>query len=196
MRIIGGIASGIQLSVPKGFAVRPTVGRSRKSLFDSLGDLSGCSVADFFAGSGGLGLEAASRGAEKVFFLESDQHNCRIISENIAKVAKAGVRTEMKVVCSDVLYGYSRLPQVDIILADPPYDITKDMLSSLLSDAKFAEWAGKAVIIWELPEDSRADEINNILFGNKRWTILKKRKFGDAEFLWLKKQAIIGENPT
>ncbi|OGV37043.1 MAG: hypothetical protein A2X48_04320 [Lentisphaerae bacterium GWF2_49_21] len=186
MQIISGIASGIQLSVPKGLSVRPTVGRSRKSLFDSIGSLSGCSVADFFAGSGALGLEAASRGAENVYFLESDQRNCRIISENIAKVAKSGVTSEMKVICSDVLYGYGRLPPADMIFADPPYDITVDMLSRLLSDAKFAEWAGSAVLIWELPDDSRAGEINNLLLENKGWKILKKRRFGDADFLFLK----------
>ncbi|MFZ2654068.1 MAG: RsmD family RNA methyltransferase [Victivallales bacterium] len=186
MQIIGGIASGIQLSVPRGFSVRPTVGRSRKSLFDSIGNLTGLSVADFFAGSGALGLEAASRGAEKVYFLESDQRNCRMISENIAKVAKAGVLSEMKVVCSDVIRGYGRLPSIDMIIADPPYDETTDLLSSLLSDAKFAEWAKQAVLIWELPQDSRSDDVNNVLFESKTWKMLKKRKFGDAEFLWMK----------
>ncbi|HCE45381.1 MAG TPA: hypothetical protein DET40_17720 [Lentisphaeria bacterium] len=190
MQIIGGIASGIHLSVAKGFSVRPTVGRSRKSLFDSIGNMSGLCVADFFAGSGALGLEAASRGAEKVYFLESDQRNCRIISENIAKVAKAGVTSEMKVVCSDVVHGYARLPPVGMIFADPPYDETADLLSILLSDAKFAEWAGDAVLIWELPEDSRSEAVNGVLLENKNWKMLKKRKFGDAEFLWLKPQAI------
>ena len=186
MQIIGGIASGIHLSTPRGFSVRPTLGRSRKSLFDSIGSLTGLSVADFFAGSGALGLEAASRGAEKVYFLESDQRHCRIISENIAKVAKAGASSEMKVVCSDVVHGYGRLPSVDMIFADPPYDETVDMLSSLLCDAKFAEWAKEAVLIWELPKDSRADAVDGVLFENKAWMTLKKRKFGDAEFLWLK----------
>ncbi len=186
MQIIGGIASGIQLAVPRGFSVRPTVGRTRKSLFDSMGVLAGCSVADFFAGSGALGLEAASRGADKVFFLESEQRNCQIITENIAKVAKAGATAEMKVICSDVLHGYPKLPSVDIILADPPYDVTADMLSRLISDAKFAEWAGEAVLIWEMPDDSRAHDINNMLIGNKTWKMLKKRRFGDADFMFLK----------
>lgn len=186
MQIIGGIASGIHLSAPRGFSVRPTLGRSRKSLFDSIGSLTGLTVADFFAGSGALGLEAASRGAEKVYFLESDPRHCRIISENIAKVAKAGVSSEMKVVCSDVVHGYVKLPSVDMIFADPPYDETADMLSKLLCDAKFAGWAGEAVLIWELPKDSRADAVNGVFFENKIWTILKKRKFGDAEFLFMK----------
>ncbi len=186
MQIIGGIASGINLSTPRGLSVRPTVGRSRKSLFDSLGDMSGLSVADFFAGSGALGLEAASRGADKVFFLESDQLNCRIITENIAKVAKAGVTSEMKVLCTDVIRGYGKIPSVDIILADPPYDVTVEMLSSLLSDAKFAEWAGEAHLIWELPDDRRAHAVNNVLFENKIWKMLKKRRFGDADFLFMK----------
>lgn len=189
MQIIGGIASGIPLSVPRGFSVRPTVGRTKKSLFDSLGVLAGCSVADFFAGSGALGLEAASRGAEKIYFLESDQRNCRIISENIEKVAKAGVAAEMKVFCADVLHGYSRLPHVDLIFADPPYDVTANMLSRLVADENFAVWAGGAILIWEMPDDSRSHDINNMLMENKAWRILKKRKFGDADFVFLKRSA-------
>ena len=186
MQIIGGIASGIRLTVPKGVQVRPTLARSRKSLFDSMGSFAGLKVADFFAGTGAVGLEAASRGASELWFLESESGNCKIIMENIAKVAKAGVESEMKVVCSNALHSYLRIPHMDIIFADPPYADSEEMLRKLLSDAKFAEWAKASLLIWELPVSSRAEAVNGILFENKAWMTLKKRKFGDSDFLFLK----------
>jgi 16S rRNA (guanine966-N2)-methyltransferase len=186
MQIIGGIASGIRLAVPKGLQVRPTLARSRKSLFDSMGSFAGLAVADFFAGTGAVGLEAASRGASEVWFLESESKNCNIITENIAKVAKAGADAEMKVLCSNVLHSYLRISHADIVFADPPYADSEEMLKKLLSDAKFAEWAKDSLLIWELPVSSRAEAINGILFENKAWMTLKKRKFGDSDFLFLK----------
>ena len=68
MEIISGLARGVQLTVPPGETVRPTAARARKALFDSLGDLAGTRVADLCAGAGGLGLEAASRGAAEAVF--------------------------------------------------------------------------------------------------------------------------------
>jgi 16S rRNA (guanine966-N2)-methyltransferase len=186
MQIIGGTASGIHLSVPKGLLVRPTLARSRKSLFDSMGSFSGLKIADFFAGTGAVGLEAASRGASEVHFLESESKNCKIIAENIAKVAKAGVEAEMKVVCSNVLHSYLRIPHTDVIFADPPYVESEEMLRKLLSDAKFAEWAASSLLVWELPGSRRLEVINGILFESKMWKPVKRRSFGETEFLFLR----------
>lgn len=186
MEIIGGTASGIRLSVPKGFLVRPTQARSRKSLFDSLGSFAGLKVADFFAGTGAVGLEAASRGAAEVWFMEAETRNCKIITENIAKVAKAGVEAEMKIICSNVLHSYLRIPHVDIVFADPPYADSEDMLKKLLSDAKFAEWAATALLVWELPGSRRLEVINGILTESGSWKSVKRRSFGETEFLFLR----------
>jgi len=186
MQIIGGIASGIHLTVPKGFLVRPTLARSRKSLFDSMGNFAGLKVADFFAGTGAVGLEAASRGAYEIWFLESESRNCKIIEENIAKVAKAGVKAELKVVCSNVLHSYLRIPHVDVIFADPPYADSEEMLKKVLSDAKFAEWAENSLLVWELPGNRRLEVINNILSESGMWKSVKRRNFGETEFLFLR----------
>ncbi|MFA7231106.1 MAG: RsmD family RNA methyltransferase, partial [Victivallaceae bacterium] len=102
MQIIAGTARSIILTVPKGLAVRPTSVRARKALFDSLGSLSGLKVVDFFAGSGALGLEAASRGASEVAFVENARLHCQVIEGNIAKVIKAGASESLKVTCSNV----------------------------------------------------------------------------------------------
>ena len=89
MRISAGKARGIVLNVPPGLSVRPTAGRARQALFDSIGDLSGLTILDLCAGSGGIGLEAASRNAGTVVFVENLSKNIRIIEENIEKVRKA-----------------------------------------------------------------------------------------------------------
>ncbi len=186
MQIIGGIASGIHLTVPKGLLVRPTLARSRKSLFDSMGSFDGLKIADFFAGTGAVGLEAASRGASDTWFIESESQNCKIIGENIAKVAKAGVEAELKVVCSNVLHSYLRIPPVDVIFADPPYADSEEMLRRLLSDAKFAEWAANSLLVWELPGSRRLEVINSILSESGMWKSVKRRSFGETEFLFLR----------
>ena len=67
MNIIAGLARGVELRVPPGIPVRPTTGRVRKALFDSLGDLSDCHVLDLFSGSGALALESLSRVFSRVF---------------------------------------------------------------------------------------------------------------------------------
>ncbi|HRU02327.1 MAG TPA: RsmD family RNA methyltransferase, partial [Victivallales bacterium] len=78
MRITGGIVSGIEFFSPKGTA-RPILERSRISLFSSLGPFDGLKVIDIFAGSGAFGLEAASRGASEVIFVEKSQIAVNVI---------------------------------------------------------------------------------------------------------------------
>ena len=73
MNIISGIARGIVIEAPKGLSVRPTSARAKKSLFDSYRDWTGKTVVDLYAGTGAFGLEAASRGAVNIFFVEKVQ---------------------------------------------------------------------------------------------------------------------------
>ena len=110
----------------------------------------------------------------------------KIITENIAKVAKAGVESEMKVVCSNVLHSYLRIPHADIVFADPPYADSEEILRKLLSDAKFAEWAANSLLVWELPGNRRLEVINGILSESGMWKSVKRRSFGETEFLFLR----------
>ena len=185
MQIIGGIASRIKIDVPKGFSVRPTLACSRKALFDSIGNFEGLTVADFFSGSGALGLESASRGAENVYFIENLATNCRLISGNIQKVEKAGAVFKSEVICAEVISSFDRIPSPDIVFADPPYQESLELLGELLSDAKFAEWARNTLIVWELP-DSRNESLNSLLSHSQSWQMLKKRRYGTAEFVFLR----------
>ena len=120
MRIIAGAWRGRTIVAPKGDATRPTADRTREALFSMLtsrlGDFEGLSVADLFAGSGALGLEALSRGAESCLFVEHDKPALDSLRANIAKLgAKADVRAQ-----SVLTLGPAAKPY-DLILLDPPY---------------------------------------------------------------------------
>lgn len=122
MRIIAGEWRGRKLSAPKGDATRPTADRARETLFamltSRLGDFEGLQVADLFAGSGALGLEALSRGAAQCLFVEQDRAALDVIRANIAALG-AGPRA--RVDASSVMGLRAAPSPLDLILADPPY---------------------------------------------------------------------------
>jgi 16S rRNA (guanine966-N2)-methyltransferase len=122
-RIIGGIAGGRRIAVPPR-GTRPTADRVRESLFNIVSarrDLSGLAVLDLYAGSGALGLEALSRGAASALFVESDQRSAAVIARNIEALGLTGATLRRGPVAA-VLAAGSPAP-VDLVLADPPYDI-------------------------------------------------------------------------
>ena len=119
MRIIAGTQRGRRIAAPKGLATRPTGDRVREAAFNLIGPVDDARVFDLFAGSGAMGLEALSRGAASVTFVESDRAACRTISENLEKLKLTGAR----VVCADAVWtvrGESRT--YDLVLVDPPYE--------------------------------------------------------------------------
>ena len=84
LQVLTGKAKGRKLKVPKGKTVRPTTSRIKKSIFDTLGDISGLKVLDIFAGSGSLGIEALSREAAHVTFIEKNSIVYKVLRENIS----------------------------------------------------------------------------------------------------------------
>lgn len=123
MRIIAGIYRSRTIITPKGDATRPTTDRARESLFNILShsfDLDGIRVLDLFAGSGAFGLEALSRGASHVTFVENDKKAIEAIAANI-KAFEA--ENEASVVKLDVYKWLSGASGAyDLVFADPPYD--------------------------------------------------------------------------
>lgn len=122
MRIIAGEWRGRKLVAPQGDTTRPTADRTRETLFSMLvsrlGDFDGLAVADLFAGSGALGLEALSRGAASCTFVEQDAAALRALRSNIANL-RAQARCDVR--ASSVLaLGPAKAP-LDLILLDPPY---------------------------------------------------------------------------
>jgi 16S rRNA (guanine966-N2)-methyltransferase len=122
LRIIAGEWRGRRLAVPAGDATRPTADRTRETLFSMLasrlGTFDELSVADFFAGSGALGLEALSRGAAQCLFVEQDAAAVRTIRANIASL-HAQSRCDVRA-SSVMALGIAKAP-LDILMMDPPY---------------------------------------------------------------------------
>jgi 16S rRNA (guanine966-N2)-methyltransferase len=83
MRVIAGRLGGRRLQAPKGTVTRPTSDRVREALFAMLGDVEGASVLDLFAGTGALGIEALSRGAQRAVFVERDPRVARVLGANL-----------------------------------------------------------------------------------------------------------------
>src|SRR6516225_2205869 len=124
MRVIAGSAGGIRLAVPKR-CVRPTMDRVKAAIFSSLGDaVVGARVLDLFAGSGALGIEALSRGASSVVFVEGDRQSAEIIESNLAKTKLKGRVRQQDVF--DFLRHAPGAEMFDIVFADPPYEKTED----------------------------------------------------------------------
>src|SRR5215216_7668161 len=97
MRIVAGSRKGARIFAPKGHDTRPTSDRVREAAFTLIGSVEGASVLDLFAGSGAMGLEALSRGAERAVFVESSREACRTIIANLDKL-----RLNATVLCADV----------------------------------------------------------------------------------------------
>ena len=186
MQVISGVAKGIKLSVPKGNDVRPTSSRTRTALFSSIGNFADLVVVDLFAGSGSLGLEAASRGCSVVVFVEQSKKHCDYINMNIDKVKKAGVTTEFHVIHGDVTRSLGSLKRlvdrVDLTFADPPYPVSDLMFEAVTADNKFTKF-GSNQLIWEVP--CRCENETAFL-KPKLWRVSKIRKFGRTEFRFYK----------
>ncbi len=141
MRVISGEFGGRKLIAPDGLSTRPTTDKVRQAVFNSLGSmgvLDGATVVDLFAGSGALGIEALSRGAESCVFVERDRAALAALRENLTAL---GLDDRSRVAAAEVL-GYVRaVGDVDIALIDPPYTFTAwaDLLAGLNAGLVVAE---------------------------------------------------------
>lgn len=157
MRIVAGEWRGRRLVVPSGDATRPTADRTRETLFSMLvsrlGGFEGLRVADLFAGSGALGLEALSRGAAHCLFAEHDPAALRALRGNIASL-RAQPRCDVRAL-SVLTLGPAKAP-LDLVLMDPPYAtgagaVALDKLARL-------GWIGRAT--WVSIETARDEPLN------------------------------------
>ena len=120
MRVITGKARGVQLKTPEGMLTRPTADRVKEALFSIINfDIPMASVLDLFGGTGQLGIEALSRGANSAVFVDQREDACKIIRENLRRTK---LESQSRVVRSDYLdYLRRSKEKFDIILLDPPY---------------------------------------------------------------------------
>ena len=176
MRISAGQWRGRPLVAPKGDATRPTADRTREALFSMLtsrlGSFEGLAVADLFAGSGALGLEALSRGAASCLFVEQDKAALDALRANVARLGgKADVRAQ-----SVLALGPARAP-LDLILMDPPYGTGAGMVA--LDKLARLGWVGPAT--WVSIETARNEVVEMAgfevdaekIYGKARVTLLR-----------------------
>lgn len=145
-RVIAGTAGGRELRTPAGRGTRPTSDRVREALFSSLearDALSGARVLDLYAGSGALGLEAASRGAAEVTLVESDRAAASVIRDNAARL---GLRVSvLPVTVTSALGGAAG--SFDLVFLDPPYDLPEETLGSDLASLVAGGWLGEHALV-------------------------------------------------
>lgn len=148
-RVIAGIAGGRRLSVPVGRDTRPTSDRAREGLFATvhslLGDLDGLRVADLFAGSGAVGLEALSRGAAHVLLVESSTRAVKVIRANVAALGMPGA----EVVADRVERVLRHQPPepYDLVFADPPYAMAGESVTALLDALRDHGWLADGALV-------------------------------------------------
>lgn len=181
MRVIAGTAGGIPLHTPR-TDLRPSMEKVRGAIFDSLGDaVPGARVLDLFAGSGAIGLEALSRGAASVTFVEKDRAAVATIRRNFEKTRLSG-----NIQASDVFSFLDRFAapeSFDLIIADPPYSKIsgeRDFAPELLnSDALLRALApGGTFVLEHLPSAPLAL--------GARWECLRDKRYGATAVAFLR----------
>jgi 16S rRNA (guanine966-N2)-methyltransferase len=184
MKITGGQARGLHIETPPGQRTRPTTDRVRESLFAILRELiPGARVLDLFAGSGALGLEAASRGAAAVTWIENHPPTADLIRRNLARLSPAGVSVDGTVVPRDVTLWLPAAPpaSADLIFADPPYDLLADA-SALHTFLRTLEQAAvldeNGILLLELRARGTPELPPD-------WSLLRRETYGGTAVLFL-----------
>jgi len=157
-RIISGRAGGLRLQTPPGSGTRPTSDRVREALFsrlEHLDVLAGAAVLDLYAGSGALGLEAASRGATSVLLVESDRAAAAVARRNAAETGIPGISVRAATV--ERTLATAPPAPVDVVFIDPPYDLGEDALEQVLVGLVEQHWlSDEALVVVE--RSSRSPE--------------------------------------
>jgi len=187
MRLISGSAGGLPLEVPKS-VTRPTQDRVRQAVFNMLGELvPGARVLDLFAGSGALGLECLSRGANSALLVDQDRGACEVMKKNLAKTRLEGAIIRQgdvfKVVAQLAASGENAF---DLVFADPPYahkpgDV--DLTAKLAADEAFQKLVprGASVVLESLA-------IRHQATFSEAWELLRSRDYGSTRIIWLRRR--------
>lgn len=183
MRVIAGTARSLPLKTPTGQGTRPTTDRIKETLFNILqNEVPGCVFMDLYAGSGGIGIEALSRGAKKTYFAENAPEAISCITQNLLFTRFADRATVLK---QDAVAALSSVHEkhVDVIFLDPPYGEGQDrrVLAALGSMPYVDE---ETLVIAE--EDLRADFSYAEELG---FDIVREKKYKTNKHVFLRKKA-------
>jgi 16S rRNA (guanine(966)-N(2))-methyltransferase RsmD len=183
-RIIAGSHGGRRLDAPAGAGTRPTSDRVREALFSTLETLTvldGCRFADLYAGSGAVGLEAASRGATAVLLVESDPRAARVVRANIAAL---GLDAVCRLRPTTVAAALTAEPgPFDVVFADPPYSAPEAEISTLLVSLVARGWlTDDTVVVIERSSRTPAPQWPEYL------TSHRAKRYGES-MLWYGRRA-------
>ncbi len=182
MRVIAGSARRLQLKSLKGTKTRPTLDRYKETLFNTIqGYVPGAKFLDLFAGTGSIGIEALSRGAEHCVFIENDREAVRVINENL-QITRLSDRAEVQT--SDVVNGMMMIEKkgpFDVIFMDPPYDMGLELQAlQYLSSSRLAD--DDTLIIVEASNETDTDELCGTGF-----RIIQTKDYKTNRHIFLKK---------
>lgn len=175
MRVVAGSLRGRPIVAPEGEGTRPTTDRAREATFNSLvslGAVEDAKVIDLFAGSGAMGIEALSRGAASCAFLERDRKALDSIRHNIKTLQLTDNTT---VLSGDVMTNVVALRNVDLVLADPPYDF--DRWTDLLTVLNLVIAPG-GVVVTESGREIQPPE---------GWEAIRSKRYGRAWVAFLQR---------
>lgn len=183
MRVISGKARGTKLSSIESLSTRPTLDRVKESLFNIIqNNLKGAVILDLFAGSGQLGIEALSRGADKAYLCDINRDAVKMIKQNLEKTKLKDKAVVINEDYKKALRILNTNEKFDIIFIDPPYkeDIAVDSIIDIIHESKLKENGIMIIETDEIERDLR--EINKI----ENIKIIDQRKYGRASLIFIK----------
>jgi 16S rRNA (guanine966-N2)-methyltransferase len=170
VRVVAGELRGRRIESPEGKTTRPTTDMARQAIFNSLGshyDLTGARIVDCFAGTGALGIEALSRGAGHVTFIERDRVALDYLQRNLTTL---GLVDRSTVVRGDALTHVAQCTDATLVLADPPYD--------------FAKWAEFLAVV---PCNLVVAESGAPVVAPDGWEVVREKRYGRTHVTFLKR---------
>jgi 16S rRNA (guanine966-N2)-methyltransferase len=175
MRVIAGSARRLLLKTPEGMDTRPTTDRIKETLFNMLMPyLPGAVFVDLFSGSGGIGIEALSRGASKAYFVESNQKAIACITDNVEHTHLADKAVILKQDVFAALRGSIR-DRVDVIFMDPPYNQEYEKRAlEILGGASYVD--EDTLIVVEASLDTAFDYVTDLGFAVEKVKQYKTNK--------------------
>ncbi|TRZ71753.1 MAG: 16S rRNA (guanine(966)-N(2))-methyltransferase RsmD [Actinobacteria bacterium] len=183
MRVVAGELRGRRINAPLGKKTRPTTDKAREATFNALGSLGavvGARVIDAYAGSGALGIEALSRGAEHCTFIERDREALEVLRENLETL---GLINRSTVVRGDVLTNIALVRNASLVLADPPYEFAQwsQFLAEVSCDLVVAE-SDRDMNEEISPVDGASPAITG-------WQVTRVKRYGRAYVSFLQRLA-------
>ncbi|MFJ9447295.1 16S rRNA (guanine(966)-N(2))-methyltransferase RsmD [Kitasatospora sp. NPDC101235] len=189
-RVIAGAAGGRRLAVPPGRGTRPTSDKAREAMFSTLealrGTLHGTRMLDLFGGSGAVGLEALSRGAEHVLLVEADGQAARVIRENVRAIGLPGAEVRAAK-AEKVIIGPPPQSPYDLVFLDPPYVVTDEEVREMLITLLAGGWLAEDVLV-TVERSTRGGRFD----WPEGFEELRSRRYGEGT-LWYGRAAAAGE---